>query len=555
MSLYSSPPPYRDFLSDKPTLLVCWWTSIFCATIILLRIGGRFVRSETLFTEDKIAALAILPLFARMGCVHVILLWGTNNADFRGIELSDEQVRLKEMASRLVLLSRILHVATLWVLKAAILEFFKRLTGVSWQKSYDLALVLIRCLLGLTFLAIVASALGECRPFEHYWQVLPDPGGQCRQGYAHLLTMSVCNVVTDLILVLFPTPIIIRSAMTVKRKVQLVLLFSLSLAVVAVTLYRVPTVIKHQGSQQIRSLLASIELLVATAASNSLVLGTFVRDRGVKKRKFKYGSIAADSLDRTSSRSRRPTVVRHWGSDEDLVRHLGLGVRPDLRNRPESPGAENNTYFHPAPLVRINDIESWQFPIDRRTSGGARSESQSDSSLLNNRDHLVYSSRSNSTMTPRKVSFFDVGGLLSDDEERASPRRDSRLSFTSHHSGIDPMTVTVPRGGAPSPTFKASSIGSRRGSTALLQDMGGLLGSPSTSSNGSASGLAARNTAKIRSPGLLHQSSGMTELEAIPQEPRFESSLPNEGRTTKMASPATTESGGSKISPDKKHPE
>lgn len=70
------------------------------------------MRSETLFTEDKIAALAMLPLFARMGCVHVILLWGTNNADFRGVELSQEQVHLKEMASRLVLLSRILHVAT-----------------------------------------------------------------------------------------------------------------------------------------------------------------------------------------------------------------------------------------------------------------------------------------------------------------------------------------------------------------------------------------------------------------------------------------------------------
>ncbi|TLD31201.1 hypothetical protein PspLS_02827 [Pyricularia sp. CBS 133598] len=554
MSLYSSPPPYRDFLSDKPTLLVCWWATIFCATIILLRIGGRFVRSETLFTEDKIAALAILPLFARMGCVHVILLWGTNNADFRGVELSQEQVHLKEMASRLVLLSRILHVATLWVLKAAILEFFKRLTGVSWQKSYDVALIIIRCLLGLTFLAVVASALGECRPFDHYWQVLPDPGGQCRQGYAHLLTMSICNVMTDLILVLFPAPIIIRSAMTVKRKFQLVLLFSLSLSVVAVTLYRVPTVISHRGSQQIRSLLASIELLFATAASNSLVLGTFVRDRGVKKRRFKYGSIAADSLDRTSSRSRRPTVVRHWGSDEDLVRGLGLGVQPDLRDRPESPGLGHHSCFHhPAPMARLGDIESWQFPSDRRASGGGRSETMSDSSLLNNREQLVYSSRSNSTTTPRKVSFFDVGGLLSDDEERTNARRDSRISAISYQSGIDPLAI--PRTGPPSPTVKASSLGSRRGSTALLQDMGGLFGSLGAGSNGTAGGFATRTGTKIRSPGLHYSSPGMTELEAIPQEPRFESSHPNEGRTTRRESSDLDDSTMSEHLPDKKHTE
>lgn len=112
MTLYSDPPPLRPFSEDKPTLLVCWWITIFCTVIILLRVSGRFVRTEKLFPEDKTAALALIPLFLRMGCVHVILIYGTNNAQLADANLSDDELRRKSIASGLVLLSRILYAAT-----------------------------------------------------------------------------------------------------------------------------------------------------------------------------------------------------------------------------------------------------------------------------------------------------------------------------------------------------------------------------------------------------------------------------------------------------------
>lgn len=113
MSLYSSPPPVLDFeYQVKPTLLVCWWITAFCTTIILLRVSGRFVRSERLFREDKTVSLAILTLFLRMACVHVILLYGTNNANFAGMTLSDEEIRRRRIASGLVLASRMFYAAT-----------------------------------------------------------------------------------------------------------------------------------------------------------------------------------------------------------------------------------------------------------------------------------------------------------------------------------------------------------------------------------------------------------------------------------------------------------
>jgi hypothetical protein len=220
----------------------------------------------------------------------------------------------------------------------------------------------------------------------------------------------------------------------------------------------VPHIIEDHGSQNSRSLYASVELLFATTAANALVLGSFVRDRGVKKKKYKYGSVAAGSMERSSgSHSRRPTLNKHWGSLEDLARDTGFGVQPELR---ESDSEAHDRLYTPAPtLGSSNDMNNWHFPSQKRASAA-----RSDDSLLS-RDQPP-TSRSNSNATPRKVSFFDVGGLLDD---QPLSRQDSYIS--SEGGPVSPHSV-------PSQLVPASASGFRRGSTAFLQDMGGLL-SPS----------------------------------------------------------------------------
>ncbi|KAL2167773.1 hypothetical protein VTG60DRAFT_833 [Thermothelomyces hinnuleus] len=299
--------------------------------------------------------------------------------------------------------------------------------------------------------------------------------------------MAVCNITTDLMLVIFPVPVILSSAMTAKRKLQLVLLFSLSLAPVVVTIYRVPKILRHHGSQQTRSLYASIELLFATAAANALVLGSFVRDRGVKKRRFKYDSIAGASVDRsTASEYRRPTMLRHWGSDEDLVRDLGLGVKPELRETQPSL-AENRLYVPAPPVHAHHDMTAWRFPAGRHD--------RPDSSPRRSDDHHADSkstTRSDSIATHRRVSFFDYGGLLDDQNsspttnsgEESSSRDPSRKfgsasgsgSTSGSGSGSDSSLTRVPE-----PAVPASGNGFLRGSAALLQDLGGFWG-PTTGS-------------------------------------------------------------------------
>jgi hypothetical protein len=108
-SLYSSAPRARTKAEDNPTLLVSWWCTGFALAIIGVRLAGRYIRAEKLFREDKIIAWSMIPLLARMGLVHLILIWGTNNATTTG--LTEIQLRNREMGSKLVLVSRIMYAA------------------------------------------------------------------------------------------------------------------------------------------------------------------------------------------------------------------------------------------------------------------------------------------------------------------------------------------------------------------------------------------------------------------------------------------------------------
>lgn len=110
MSIYSSPPAPRAFSHDKPTLLVAWWCTCFAATILFIRVAGRYLRTEQLFREDWIAAATLIPLFTRMSLVHLVLLYGTNNV--LTDSLTPVDIRRREIGSKAVLASRIFYAAT-----------------------------------------------------------------------------------------------------------------------------------------------------------------------------------------------------------------------------------------------------------------------------------------------------------------------------------------------------------------------------------------------------------------------------------------------------------
>jgi hypothetical protein len=370
---------------------------------------------------------------------------------------------------------------SIWTAKVTVCEFLKRVTGLRWRRSTTLFLNFISIFLFSTLVAVVIATLAECQPFTHYWQVVPDPGPSCRTGYVNLITMGTCDVITDLLLVAFPVPIILLAQMPLKRKLALVILFALSLILVAITSYRVPSVITHSGSQQYRSLLASLEILAATAVSNVLVIGSFVRDRGIKKLKYKRAHADASISESMDKSFRRNTIMQNqWGSDSDLASGLGIRLDPEAYALPPT---------LPLAVARTGSIDpSWSF---RSRDDDDNSSDSGEFKAPHEYLRTSQSPRDRDLPSPRRVSFSDVGGLLKKPlHEKPGHARSQTLA---------PPEVAQRRGGsrafledlgifglgvAPAALARRAA-GSGSGSTETeldtgveLQDVGGLLSRP-----------------------------------------------------------------------------
>ncbi|KAL2408617.1 hypothetical protein ABEF93_005601 [Exophiala dermatitidis] len=530
---HDGPPALQTKLDMNPTLIVSWWCTLFALTAILIRIFGRWVRTERLFREDKIMFYSIIPLMIRMGLVHVILIWGTNNTEVDGLTHLDIQHR--ETGSKLVLAARIFYAAFIWVAKLTVLEFLKRLIGKSWARSYELGLRMIYGFLVVTYIGVVVATLSECQPFSHYWQVVPDPGPQCREGLVQLVVMGVCDIVTDVVLIAFPIPLVMQSSMRFRKKISLVLLFLLSVILIGITAYRIPSTISRRSSQQYRSLLASLEILAAAGVANAIAIGSFIRDKGVKKAKFRASSIdETSSIGRTVTRTRSRSVTHHhWGSDEDLARSVGVSLPPLLRH---------GTALEPIPRlaeaaepnpIQIRDMESdsrrhdsafnsdWKFTHRSRPKQRKSMDSMTSASTdvkledLSNRRSMDESNSPGHAEpepdTPSRMGFFDVGGLV---DRPASPlRQGSPVDSARQHSQY------------------SQHQGTRSGSKAFLTDIGGLLSrhshireesgtrSPSTST-------PLKRTSPDRSPVRLDTSRHISRSSRVPSQQEDEGRLP-----------------------------
>ena len=174
-----------------------------------------------------------------------------------------------------------------------------------------------------------------------------------------------------------------------------------------------------------------------------------------------------------------------WGSDVDLVGDLGMRLGPEF-------SSPKSTIARPAPIAlptadQANNMtpaaRSWNFP---RRSSPATDETDLKVHEIE-RDQPV-SPGEIAMVTPRRVSFFDVGGLLGNEEAMRLPPK--------------PNSASRPLSSDASSAFQhasqdfASPQQSRRGSHALLQDIGGLLNDgyhPSSSASPISSPPRARN--------------------------------------------------------------
>jgi hypothetical protein len=383
--------------------------------------------------------------------------------------------------ARLHILTR--HVS-IWIAKFTVSEFLKRLTSSYWKRSYEASLHFIRVFLVVTFIGVVIAILAECQPFSHYWQVIPDPGPQCRQSYPQLLTMGIADIITDTLLIVFPISILLQSAMPVMRRIRLGLLFSLNAILIIVTCFRIESVIRHHGRQQTRTVYASGEILAAAAVSNAVILGSFLRDRGVKKAKFRLSQSSGSD----GPSSRRLTMTQQaYGSDMDLFN--GMCYRTSHEDAeaaaPRAPPIMTSAIVgadaDDGSDIRSVDTPEWRALAYEEPAEQPRIERTTSIAIPPEQGKLS-----------KTVTFSDPGGLLDNASSQAStiatPSPVATHSSAPHDSagnggrrwsrGHSESIAEARRSSVPERRQDSMDTGTRTraGSKSTLQDVGGLLG-------------------------------------------------------------------------------
>ncbi|KAH7000406.1 hypothetical protein EDB80DRAFT_723920 [Ilyonectria destructans] len=256
-----------------------------CAYRSLFRCKLHATCHRTWRIDDLYVAMALLPLIGRTTCIAFSFVLNPTHtyepateaeAAAQGVstaKLDHDRI----LSHKLLIPARICYALFLWCLKLGLLGFYSRFVHVfPWGKRVVNALYTF---IVITFVAVLITTLAECRPLSRFWALNTDDNREtCHRALGNLILMAVCNIISDIALILLPFPILQHLRLDLKAKLQLGFLFGIGFVVVAITILRLPLILNQSVSQKSRSLWASIEILCACVVANTAFFYALVKD-------------------------------------------------------------------------------------------------------------------------------------------------------------------------------------------------------------------------------------------------------------------------------------
>lgn len=215
--------------------------------VIILRIVARImtVGLHNFQLDDYLMPLAGVVYGLETGAAYCVGAWWkglANNhmTDDQRAALSpdSEEFRLRVGGSKTQVLGWSLYTTLLWLLKACMAIFYSRLTAglINMHIRVRVAYGAI----GVTYLIVILSILFGCHPMHKNWQIYPNPGLRCQPAIAPLdvyMTVTL-NVATDIYLITIPTPMLFKARLPWREKLELFILFSGGIFVMAAGILR-----------------------------------------------------------------------------------------------------------------------------------------------------------------------------------------------------------------------------------------------------------------------------------------------------------------------------
>ncbi|KAK6217172.1 cation diffusion facilitator 1 protein [Colletotrichum tabaci] len=205
--------------------------------VILLRYAVRLrtVGIHGLRGDDYLALPYLVLYSINMYVVQITYYTGGNidiTADMVP-KLSDHDVEILELGSKLEFLSWYSYPGCIWVLKFTVLFFYKRLTMGLFRR---------RAMVGLFWLCGL-SYIGLCMTFgfSDNWRIRPLPGPECTFRPQNFWVLLWLNILTDAALLTIPIPILWHLRVSLKRKIGVAILLSSGVFVISTAVVRAVT--------------------------------------------------------------------------------------------------------------------------------------------------------------------------------------------------------------------------------------------------------------------------------------------------------------------------
>ncbi|KAI4213292.1 MAG: hypothetical protein LQ351_004033 [Letrouitia transgressa] len=131
--------------------------------------------------------------------------------------------------SKFVMILEEFMLTTTWLVKACLLILYNHMT-MGLKQHRLVKIVGGYCIFGYVLVQVLYLAVW-CRPIQQYWQV-PVDNPQCGSYYHHLITATVFNISSDLMILSIPLPILVQVRLPLKRKIVLCAVFSLGVFVI-----------------------------------------------------------------------------------------------------------------------------------------------------------------------------------------------------------------------------------------------------------------------------------------------------------------------------------
>ncbi|KAG6149535.1 hypothetical protein E4U28_001029 [Claviceps purpurea] len=215
------------------SLLIESW-ALYVAGVLI--VAARFISRRIklgkwrhLMLDDYLMLFALVNFTGVVISINEVAKNGSNYmSPEAAAALTPEGVHNAIYGSVMTFVLEIFTITGTWTIKACLLILYARLTRGTLAQQ-NLMVKIASVYYGLTYVVVILLFLFFwCHPTYEYWAV-PVRIDQCATYYNHMIFTTACNISSDLLLLVIPVPIILKTHLPRKRKIILIFILGLGI--------------------------------------------------------------------------------------------------------------------------------------------------------------------------------------------------------------------------------------------------------------------------------------------------------------------------------------